>query len=111
MEVIKEYKETTSTSEYPIWIHDSEIYCDSPQLKQHLTQKLNYDDKKATKLTHKVTKLLDVSSNIHYFWWKVVVQKNGQADAIKALLESMSSVHRIHLLSVHSAGQYTALLW
>ena len=94
------------TLPYPIWIDDDEIYCDPARLKFHLTQKLRYDETPASRLTQKVTCLLNVSNRVKSFWDAAAEIRD--AETVKALLQSMAHQHR-ELLYLVNWQKITAL--
>ena len=95
----------TTTVQYPIWIDDDKIYCDEAKLKDHLTDKLNYNGNDAAKITEQINE--NIEDGLLYFWRPAAMFMS--TEAITALLHSIEHNQLLYLLSYQNWDGYTAL--
>ena len=98
----------TTTVQYPIWIDGDNIYCDEAKLKEHLTQKLNYNENDADGIIQQINEHIKRSLPDN-FWWSAA--ENMSTEAIRVLLRSVEHSQLICLLSYQDDFGYTALHW
>ena len=97
----------TTSGQYPIWIDGDNIYCDEAKLKDHLTQKLNYNENDADGIIQQINEHIKRSLP-DYFWQSAA--ENMSTEAIRILLHSVEHSQLICLLSYQDGyREYTAL--
>ena len=98
----------TTTVQYPIWIDGDKIYCDEAKLADHLTQKLNYNENGAARVSQQITGHIKYYGT--YSFWESAAENVG-AEAIRVLLHSIEHSQLIYLLSYQDEYEFTAIHW